>query len=51
MGGFVGLLAQRSKKIATIEEITAASADGWSGTKERSRLETSVLARVWSGAI
>ncbi len=33
MSGFVGLLAGRSKKIATIEEINAASADGWSGKK------------------
>ncbi len=29
--GFVGLLAGRSKKVATIEEINAASAKGWAG--------------------
>lgn len=29
--GFVGLLAGRTKKIATIEEITAAAAQGWAG--------------------
>jgi len=29
--GFVGLLAGRTKKIATIEEINAATAQGWSG--------------------
>jgi bifunctional DNA-binding transcriptional regulator/antitoxin component of YhaV-PrlF toxin-antitoxin module len=28
---FVGLLAGRSKKIATIEEINAAAAQGWAG--------------------
>ena len=33
ISGFVGLLAVRSKKTATIEEISAASADGWSGKK------------------
>ena len=31
--GFVGLLAGRTKKIATIEEINAATAQGWSGKK------------------
>lgn len=31
--GFVGLLAGRTKKVATIEEINAATAQGWA-TKE-----------------
>ena len=31
--GFVGLLAGRTKKIATIEEINAATAQGWAGKK------------------
>jgi len=30
---FVGLLAGRSKKVATIEEINEASAGGWAGKK------------------
>ena len=30
---FVGLLAGRSKKVATIEEINAAVAKGWAGKK------------------
>ena len=30
---FVGMLAGRSKKVATIEEIGEASARGWSGKK------------------
>jgi bifunctional DNA-binding transcriptional regulator/antitoxin component of YhaV-PrlF toxin-antitoxin module len=30
---FVGLLAGRSKKVATIEEIDEAAARGWSGKK------------------
>ncbi|MBI5791642.1 MAG: AbrB/MazE/SpoVT family DNA-binding domain-containing protein [Rhodocyclales bacterium] len=30
---FVGLLAGRSKKVATIEEISAAAAKGWAGKK------------------
>ncbi|HMO45647.1 MAG TPA: AbrB/MazE/SpoVT family DNA-binding domain-containing protein [Rubrivivax sp.] len=30
---FVGLLAGRSKKVATIEEISDAAARGWSGKK------------------
>ncbi len=30
---FVGLLAGRSKKVATIEEINAAAAQGWAGKK------------------
>jgi bifunctional DNA-binding transcriptional regulator/antitoxin component of YhaV-PrlF toxin-antitoxin module len=29
--GFVGLLAGRSKKVATIEEINAATSKGWAG--------------------
>lgn len=31
IAGFVGLLAGRTKKVATIEEINAASARGWAG--------------------
>ena len=31
IAGFVGLLAGRSKKVATIEEINAAAASGWAG--------------------
>lgn len=31
MAGFVGLLAGRTKKVATIEEINAAAAQGWAG--------------------
>jgi bifunctional DNA-binding transcriptional regulator/antitoxin component of YhaV-PrlF toxin-antitoxin module len=31
--GFVGLLAGRTKKVATIEEIKAAAAHGWAGKK------------------
>ena len=31
--GFVGLLAGRSKKVATIEDINAATAKGWAGKK------------------
>jgi bifunctional DNA-binding transcriptional regulator/antitoxin component of YhaV-PrlF toxin-antitoxin module len=30
---FVGLLAGRSKKVATIDEISAATAEGWAGKK------------------
>ncbi len=29
--GFVGLLAGRTKKVATIEEISAATSQGWAG--------------------
>ena len=29
--GFVGLLAGRAKKVATIEEINAATVQGWAG--------------------
>ncbi len=31
--GFVGLLAGRTKKIATIDEINEAAAQGWAGKK------------------
>ena len=31
IAGFVGLLAGRTNKVATIEEINAASARGWAG--------------------
>ena len=31
--GFVGLLAGRTKKIARIDEINAATAQGWAGKK------------------
>ena len=31
--GFVGLLAGRTKKIASIDEINAATAQGWAGNK------------------
>ncbi|WP_295993358.1 AbrB/MazE/SpoVT family DNA-binding domain-containing protein [Rugamonas sp.] len=31
IGGFVGLLAGRTKKVATVEEMNEASARGWSG--------------------
>ena len=33
IGSFVGLLAGRSKKVATIEEINEAAARGWAGRK------------------
>ena len=33
INGFVGLLAGRTRKIATIEEIDAAAAQGWAGKK------------------
>jgi bifunctional DNA-binding transcriptional regulator/antitoxin component of YhaV-PrlF toxin-antitoxin module len=33
MGAFVGVLAGRSKKVATIEEIGDAAARGWAGRK------------------
>lgn len=29
--GFIGLLADRTQKVATIEEINAATAQGWAG--------------------
>ncbi len=31
--GFIGLLAGRTNKVATIEEINAATAQGWAGKK------------------
>lgn len=31
--GFCGLLAGRTKKVATLEEINAAAAQGWAGKK------------------
>jgi len=31
MADFIGLLAGRTTKVATIEEINAASAEGWAG--------------------
>ena len=31
--GFLGLLAARTKKVATLEEINAAAAAGWAGHK------------------
>ena len=31
IGGFVGLLAGQTKKVATIEEINEAAAHGWAG--------------------
>ncbi|RJG14504.1 AbrB/MazE/SpoVT family DNA-binding domain-containing protein [Massilia cavernae] len=31
IGGFVGLLAGRTKKVATLEEINEASAQAWAG--------------------
>lgn len=33
IAGFVGLLAGKTKKIATIEEINTAAAQGWTGKK------------------
>ena len=33
MDGFVGLLANKTKKVATIEEINEAAAKGWAGEK------------------
>jgi len=33
MAGFVGLLAGRTAKVATIEEINEATASGWAGRK------------------
>jgi len=32
--GFIGLLAGRTKKVATIEEINAAAAQAWAGKEE-----------------
>ena len=31
--GFIGLLAGRTKKVASIEEINVATAQGWAGNK------------------
>ena len=31
IGGFVGLLVGRTQKIATLEELEAATAQGWAG--------------------
>ena len=33
IAGFVGLLARRKKKVATIDEINQAVAQGWAGKK------------------
>ena len=33
IAGFVGLLAGRTRKVATIEEINEAAAQGWAGRK------------------
>ena len=33
IGGFVGLLAGRTEKLATLEEINEATARGWAGRK------------------
>ena len=33
IAGFIGLLAGRTKKVATIEEINEATARGWAGKK------------------
>lgn len=33
IAGFVGLLANRTTKVATIEEINAATAQGWAGKR------------------
>jgi len=33
IAGFVGLLAGRSRKVASIEDIGAAAAQGWAGRK------------------
>jgi bifunctional DNA-binding transcriptional regulator/antitoxin component of YhaV-PrlF toxin-antitoxin module len=33
IGGFVGLLAGRTKKVATLEEMNEASTRGWAGRK------------------
>ncbi|MCU0939838.1 MAG: AbrB/MazE/SpoVT family DNA-binding domain-containing protein [Burkholderiaceae bacterium] len=33
IGGFVGLLAGRTKKVATLEEMNEATARGWAGRK------------------
>ena len=33
IGGFVGLLAGRTRKVATLEEMNEATARGWAGRK------------------
>lgn len=33
IAGFVGLLANRTEKVATIEELNEATAQGWAGKK------------------
>lgn len=33
IGGFVGLLAGRTKKVATLDEMNEATARGWAGRK------------------
>lgn len=33
INGFIGMLAGRSKKVASIEEINEAAAQGWAGKK------------------
>ena len=33
MDGFIGLLAGRTRKVASLEEISLASAKGWAGRK------------------
>ena len=33
VAGFIGLLAGRTEKVASIEEISAASAQGWAGRR------------------
>lgn len=33
IASFVGLLAGRTRKVATVEEINAATAQGWAGTE------------------
>jgi antitoxin PrlF len=37
INGFLGLLAGKSNKVATIEEINEAAAAGWSGAVENNR--------------
>ena len=36
---FVGLLAGRTQKVATIEEINEAAAQGWAGNEDRRRYQ------------
>lgn len=33
IGGFIGLLARRTKKVATLEEINDVAAQGWAGQR------------------